>query len=339
MKIDIYTHIAPKKYRDKLGECIVDKKRIPLMDRVLVNLDDRFRVMDRFEDLAQVLVPPSPALESMVDARDAVELARIHNDGMAELVQKYPDRFPTAVAVLPLSDIEASLKELDRAITELRLRGILLHTPVRCLTRDKVEQMITKPLDSPEFMPIYERMVHYNLPIWIHPFPSHQDPFEEGAGRSGYRIWQIFGWPFETTVTMVRLIFNGIFEKYPDIKFITHHGGAMVPFFKKRIAIKYRVGEIIEGERYTDGLTRRPLEYFRMFYADTAIDGSTSGLMCTYNFYGAKHILFGTDAPWDHQMGYMLTKNVIESIERMPISVEEKQAIFEGNATELLRLP
>ena len=76
-----------------------------------------------------------------------------------------------------------------------------------------------------------------------------------------------------------------------------------------------------------------------MFYADTAIGGSTPGLTCAHNFFGAKHILFGTDAPYDSQIGYVATRRTIESIEKMDIPEEEKQAIFEYNASELLRLP
>jgi aminocarboxymuconate-semialdehyde decarboxylase len=339
MKIDIYTHIVPKKYRDKLYECTSNKNVFRIIDKLLVNLDDRFRIMDRFGDLAHVLTPAGPALEEVVDAKASVELAQIHNDELAGLVQKYPDRFPAAVAVLPLGDIEASLKELDRAIKELRLRGVLIHTPICCLNKDKAEPFSLRQIDSPEFMPIFEKMAQYNLPIWIHPLTVFHEPYGERSERFEYRIWQVFGWPFESTVAMTRLVFSGVLEKYPNLKFIIHHSGAMVPFLEQRIAMMYSFGEMSEGERYTDGLTKKPLEYFRMFYADTAIGGSTPGLICAHNFFGAKHMLFGTDAPYDSQIGYVATRKTIESIERMEIPMEEKQAIFEYNASELLRLP
>jgi aminocarboxymuconate-semialdehyde decarboxylase len=343
VKIDIYSHIVPKNYRDRLYEYIGGK--YPMIERMptLVNLEDRLRIMDRFEDLIQVAIPTSPPIESIATSKEAVELARVHNDGLAEIVAKYPDRFPAAVATLPMNDIEAALKELDRAITELRFRGINIHTPVIC--RDNEGQAkIIKQIDQPEFMPIYERMAKYNLPIWIHPFTSLQEPglratpdyIEES--KSEYRIWQIFGWPYLTTVAMTRLIFSGVLEKYPNLKFIAHHAGAMVPFFETRISEMYNYAERSK-DIYDIGLTKKPLEYFRMFFADTAINGSTSGLECAYRFYGAKHLLFGTDMPYEFQMGYGMTKKTIESVERMDISGGEKQAIFEDNARELLRLP
>ncbi len=339
MKIDIYAHIIPKKYGDRLYQHT--RMKLPMLEGnpTLANLEDRFQIMDRFDDLAQVLIPSGQPIESVTGAKEATELTQIYNDELAELVSKYPARFPAAVAVIPMNDIEAALRELDRAITELRFRGVFIHTPVNFPAKDTTHPPVTKPIDSPEFMPIYERMAKYNLPIWLHPFREYNVPDYSVETRSKYQIWQVFGWPYETTVAMTRLVFSGILEKYPNLKFITHHCGAMVPFFEQRIAAMYDYSEMRSGRKYKEGLTRSPLEYYHMFYNDTAINGSTPGLMCAYKFFGAKHILFGTDMPYDSQVGYGSTRKTIGSIERMDITAEEKQAIFEANARELLRLP
>jgi len=110
-------------------------------------------------------------------------------------------------------------------------------------------------------------------------------------------IFHIFGWPYETSAAMTRLVFSGILERYPNLKFITHHCGAMVPYLEQRIIGAYDHAEILRGARYKQGLAKPPIEYFRMFYYDTAIYGSTPGLMCAYAFCGADHMLFGTNMP------------------------------------------
>ncbi len=341
MKIDIYSHIIPKKCMDMIYEH-TNNMKFPMLEAVptLTNLEDRFRIMDRFGDLMQMLVPSGDPLELILEPKVAAELATIYNDELAELVLKYPDRFAAAVAILPLSDIEVALQELDRAINELRFRGIFLQTPIYSRLEDKNQTVVTKSLDSPEFVPLYERMVKYNLPIWLHPYRVQGVPEYSSETKSRYQIWHVFGWPYDTTAAMTRLVFSGILEKYPSLKIITHHAGAMVPFFEQRIEGGYAFNEMRFGRRRRHvELSRSPLEYFRMFYADTAIGGSTPGLMCAYAFFGAKRLLFGTDTPYDVQIGYRSVKRTIESIERMDIPPEEKTAIFEGNARELLRLP
>ena len=331
MFIDVYTHILPPKYREALY-----KKMPPgfyyrkLADAfpALTDLDTRFRIMDKYEGLLQVLSPTSLPIENIADPKDAAELARIANDEMAELVAKYPDRFAAATACLPMNDMDAALKEVDRAITELRFRGVQIFTNIN-----------GKPLDSPEFMPLYEKMSYYNLPILIHPQRPPNIPDYPTESESKYLVSTIFGWPYETTVAMTRLVFGGVLEKYPDLKVITHHLGAMVPFFAERIAGSSDSFEMHGGCRNEKPLTKRPLEYYRMFFNDTAIGGNTSALMCANAFFGSDHILFGTDMPFDNQLGDRFTRKAISAIEQMTIPDLEKKRIFEGNARNLFRLP
>jgi aminocarboxymuconate-semialdehyde decarboxylase len=224
--------------------------------------------------------------------------------------------------------MEAALKELDRAIGDLRFRGIQLNTPVN-----------GKPLDSAEFLPIYEKMAQYNLPIWIHPVREADFADYKTEKRSKYMIFHIFGWPYETAAAMTRLVFSGILEKFPNLKIITHHCGSMVPYLEQRIIGAYDHAEMLRGAKYKRGLTRPPIQYYKMFYYDTAIYGSTAGLTCAYSFCGADHLVFATDFPYDSQFGERYTRQTIESIEQMKISDLEKKKIFEDNARELLRLP
>jgi predicted TIM-barrel fold metal-dependent hydrolase len=330
LKIDAYAHIAPQKYRETLAK-LAPKFCTYMLDPFppLYDLDYRFRIMDRYEGVVQVLTPAWPAVE--VAAPDkALELAQMTNDEMANLVAKYPDRFPAAIACLPMNDMDAALKEADRAINDLRFRGVLIYTPIN-----------DKPLDSPEFMPLYEKMAYYDLPILIHPVRLPEYPDYRTETESKHRAYMTFGWPFETTLAMTRLVFSGIFEKYPNIKFVTHHCGGMVPFLEERIKQFMDVGEMRRREigRGTV-MTKTPIDYYKMFYNDTAIYGNTAGLMCGYSFCGADHLLFAVDFPLGcMEYGNRNYRQTLNAIENMQISEEDRKKIYEDNARKLFRLP
>ena len=334
MKIDIFCHILPPKYlagRNKRAEsrfASLEYSKLWTVYPGLVNMDTRFRIMDKYRDYVEILTIAGPNVESITEPKDTIELAMIANDEMAELVLKYPDRFVGAVACLPMNDVDAALKEADRAINELKFRGVEIFTDIR-----------GKPVDSPEFWPLYEKMERYNLPVFLHPRREEVRADYPGETESKYHIWSIFGWPYETSAAMTRLIFSGVFEKYPNLKVVTHHAGGFVPMFVKRIQYECDFSEILLGEKRKPYLTKHPLDYYRMFYNDTAIYGLKSGLMCAYDFFGADHLLFATDFPYDTQLGERLLRETIQSVEQMEISDGEKKKIFEDNARKLLRLP
>src|SRR3989304_10592515 len=203
LRIDAYAHIVPPRYKELLskiapGEC--ERKITPFP--ALWNLEERFRVMDRYGELTQVITLGWPPIEEIADPVKAVELAKIANDEIAELVNKYPGRFIAGIAHLPMNNMDAALKELDRAIVDLRLRGVPIYSPVN-----------DKPLDSPEFWPLYEKMEQYDLPVFIHPMRSGPDYRTQNTSK--YMISSIFGWPYETTVAMTRLVFSGVLEMHP----------------------------------------------------------------------------------------------------------------------------
>ncbi len=330
MRIDVFAHIIPAKYKEGLHKKMAGAWQLKLMEAYpsLFDLDARFRVMDKYEGLLQVISTGAPALEDAGPPKDTVELAKIANDEMAELVRKYPDRFVAAVACLPMNDVDAALQELDRAIMDLNFRGIQLHSDIN-----------GKPLDSPEFEPIYAKMTEYNLPILLHPeISTNRVPDYPNETESKYLSFLIFGWPYRTTLAMTRLAMSGMFDKYPTLKVITHHCGAMVPFFEQRFYTIFNAHQLRMGVRQEPYLKKAPLDYFRMFYADTVIQ-STPALMCAYAFFGADHLLFGTDMPYDAQVGDVYTRETILTVERMTISDSEKKRIFEDNVRELMRLP
>lgn len=338
--IDIFTHIKPVKYWNKVKQRVdsvtLEKTSATAIKafettRTLWDLAERFRIMDKYEGLLQVLTPSVPPVELIAPPDKATELAKVYNDEMAELVAKYPDRFLAAVACIPMNNIDGALKEADRAINELGFKGISIHTPIY-----NNNWTMTKPIDLPEIMPIYEMMVTYDLPIWLHPFRHLSMPDYTVEARSRFSLFHIFGWPYETSLAMARLVFSGVLNKYPSLKIITHHCAAMVPYLANRITGSCDWYEACLGAKSKKTLDRPPIDCFRQFYNDTAISGNMPALMCAYAFFGADHLLFGTDMPFDAELGNRYTRDTIESIKQMNIADSEREAIFESNARRLM---
>ena len=354
MKIDVFAHVCPKRFIDYFSEHVMNWEKLVGVDKLAVSppmwdIDMRLRIMDRYEGYVQVLGPTQPAAETFCTPEEAPEVARVYNDAMAEIVSKHPDKFVGAVAYLPLNNIDATLKEIDRTINKLGFKGILLDTPIYTLKKPgdpaygyDYENM--KPIDLPEFMPIYESMAKHKLPIWIHPKGEGGLPICRGEDRSKYGLPLVMGWPVESAMAMTRLVCSGILAKYPDLKVITHHcGSSIIPALAGRLDnLSYfsqaleRDGEQAGGENPFE--IKRPEDYFRMFYADTALYGDVSALMMGFNFFGVEHILFGTDANYGKENGEQFIRQTIDSVYRMNVSDADKEKIFEGNAKRLLRL-
>jgi predicted TIM-barrel fold metal-dependent hydrolase len=333
-KIDIFNHIYPAGYYERLMKVAPDYKDIGKRMRnipMLADLDVRFQVMDRFGEYEQVLSLPTPPIEVFASPADAVDLAQAANDGMAELVRKYPDRFTGFVAALPLNDPDAAVRELQRAVEQLGARGFQIFSNIR-----------GTPISSPEFLPLFEAMAGYDLPIWLHPFRGADFSDYQTEERSQYEIWWTFGWPYDTSVAMARLVFAGYFDRFPNLKIITHHMGAMAPYFEGRIGPGWdQLGARTSDVDYAavlKKLAKRPLDYFKMFYADTALFGAYDATVCGLRFFGADHVVFASDAPFDPEKGPMYIRETIAIVDRLPVSDDERERIYWRNAAALLKL-
>ncbi|MEW6666001.1 MAG: amidohydrolase family protein [Thermodesulfobacteriota bacterium] len=334
MKIDIFNHVIPKKYFDRLNQVtsnLGDLDRRMRSIPILVDMEARLRVMDEVEGYAQVICLAAPPIEAVAGPDMSPDLARVANDSMAEIVARYPDRFPGFVASLPMNNPEAAGLEIDRSIRDLKAVGVQFFTNVK-----------GKPLDLPEFRPLFERMAGHDLPIWLHPARTSAVADYKTEEKSKYEIWWALGWPYETSVAMVRIVFAGYFDLWPNLKIITHHMGAMIPYNEGRLGPGYDVlGVRSPGEDYgkvLKSLKKRPLDYFRMFYADTALFGALTATKCGVEFFGPKNILYGTDCPFSPDKGSGYIRNTIRVLDSLPISKEELQWIYEGNARRLLRI-
>jgi predicted TIM-barrel fold metal-dependent hydrolase len=334
MKIDVFPHIIPRAYFERMLKVAPAQLHMGKRMRgipVLVDVDLRQRMMDRYEGYVQVLTLANPPIEIVAGPELSPEMARLANDSMAEIVAKHPDRFPAFVASLPMNNPDAIVPEIDRAITQLGATGIQIFTNVN-----------GKALDGPEFRALFARMAEHRLPIWIHPTRTPLIPDYPGEARSKFDIWWAFGWPYETTAAMARLVFSGVFDRHPELAIITHHLGAMLPYFEMRGA-----GGLDQLGTRTDDpddmaalgrLRKRPIDYFHMFYGDTAVFGSAPALECGLAFFGADRVLFGTDMPFDPEQGPGFIRDTIGAMEKIRATPEDKTKIYEGNARRLLKL-
>ena len=334
-KIDAFNHIWPKPFFDALIEHIGTMTDITMRSGavpMMTDLDRRFEVMDMFgEEYQQVLSLASPPLEKLAGPEKALELSRIGSDAMAELVETYPDRFPGFIGTAPMNNPEAVIEESRRAIEDLGAVGMQIFTNIA-----------GDPVDLPQYQPFFDYMAKSGKPVFLHPARGENFPDYLNEKRSEYEIWWTFGWPYETSAAMARMVFSGFFDKFPGLKVVTHHAGGMVPFFEGRVG----PGWDQMGKRTTDrelaqvrkALKRPHLDYFKEFYADTASFGSRKAIEHAMEFFGEDRVLFASDAPFDPEGGPMYIRETIRILENLDVSEEVRAKLFHGNAIQLLGL-
>ena len=179
-------------------------------------------------------------------------------------------------------------------------------------------------------------MAEIDLPIWLHPVRTANMTDYAAEPKSRFEMWWTFGWPYDTSVAMTRLVFAGLFDRHPGIKIITHHLGGMIPYFEGRVGL----GLQVLGARTTDedhsnvlsSLKKPHDEYFKMFYGDTAMFGGFLGTKCGLEYFGADHVVFATDAP---MASIPDTLNVID---RLELSADDLARICHGNAGRLMNM-
>lgn len=331
MRIDCFTHVMPPRYGQALAQAGSGYGNLAKLHEAMPELYDvpkRLAIMDAHGVDKQVITIAAPPIEVVVpdDPKKAAELARLANDVVAEFAAQAPDRF-IPVGNIAMNAMDQAEPEVRRCIEELGMKGILIYANDR-----------RRAIDADRFMPFYAQMADYDLPIWLHPNlgPDANEYIDEETSK--YVIWQLFGWPFDTTAAMTRLIFAGVFDKHPNLKIITHHSGAMAPFFEKRIEYVYPLFAAGDPNLRAalDSLDGPIVDYYRKFYADTAVMGSAGALANAFSFFGSEHLLFGTDSPFDLQGGAGFTRDTITSIEALLVSPADKTAIYGGSLQKLI---
>lgn len=332
LKIDVFNHILPKPLFDRLQQVAVNKGAVKRWLHIpfLHDLDVRFRMLEEFgPEYRQVLSLSSPPIEAInPDPSISTDMAHLANDAMAEIVRAHPERFPAFIASLPLNVADESVRELERAVKQLGAVGVQVFTNVNGL-----------PLDDERFFPLFQTAADLRCPIMLHPARGAQFPDYSSENKSKYEIWWTFGWPYETSTAMQRLVFSRLFERLPDIRIVAHHLGAMIPYFEGRIGYGLdQFGTRTADEDYVAllrSLKKRPYDYFKMFWGDTAVFGSRAATECGFKFFGADQVVFASDAPFDPEGGPMYIRETIKVIDSLDISAADREKIYHGNAERL----
>lgn len=325
MNIDFHAHIYPEDYLKKLEASSGDVRietdakgqkwilsmgaRAGPINADFFDADVRVeRIKEHRVDM-QILSSPHPGVDRF-SADESAEMSRIINDGIAKSVRKYPKQFQ-GLAMLPLTDTKLALKELDRAILDLGLKGMVMLTNVA-----------GKMLDAEFLHPVYARAQELGVPIFIHP----TTPLG-AAVMQEWRLAIILGFEFDIVLSATRLAYAGVLDKFPELNFVISHLGAGIPFLAGRIDRGYHDPTCgIKTKKATS-------EYLRDFYCDT-VSFYQPGLMMAYQFYGAGRMVLGSDFPLI--IGDLPA--AVPSIEEMPIPKREKNKILGDNVIELLKL-
>jgi len=331
MKIDIFTHFVPPALTDYLAKTRLGAIATPRWRNIptLVDLDEHLRMMDEFDDYVQIPSIANPPIEAFGSPEQTPEIARVANDHMAQLCERYHDRFPTFVANLPMNNPDAAVIEARRAVTELGAAGCLVYSNV-----------LGAPLSEERFFPLFQAMAELDRPIWIHPIRGPDTADYKTETGSLHELWFTFGWPYETALAMGRLVYAGLFDKLPGIKIITHHLGGLVPYLEGKINFGFR--QAGEGDMETNpvateaGLTKKPADYYRMFYGDCAVNGIDKAFDCGLEFFSADHVIFASDAPFDPLGGRHLIRESMRLVDALEKA--DRDRIYYGNAAKLIGL-
>jgi aminocarboxymuconate-semialdehyde decarboxylase len=271
----------------------------------------KIRDMDERKLALSVLSSTPFAFFYEIDENLAVELARSQNDQLAAMVKQYPDSF-AAMATLPLQVPGAALKELDRAIRTLGLRGIEIGSHVG-----------SREIGDHAFWPIYEVLEKEGLPMFIHPHHvAGMDRLEE------FYLSNLIGNPLDTTIAAAYLIFSGVLEKFPGLKVVLAHGGGQFPYVFGRLEHGYQV-----RPEAKEKVHRSPRQCLKNFYCDT-ITHSQEALRYLVSLFGSDHVLLGTDYPYD-----MGDHHPVETVSLLTnVTEQDKGKIMRDNAVTLFKL-
>lgn len=331
--IDVHFHIAPPRFVDLVRSGalreIVDVERVGDVDQlqfrppagVAVEPDTAIRphlydpglileAMERRKLDAAALSPPPEFFLYWAPPELGEAIARATNDGFAELARAYPDRF-VPLATLPMQDPVLAARELERAVTELGLRGAAICTHVN-----------GQDLDLPRFRPVLAAAARLETPLFLHPQNSGNV-----SRLSEYHLWNLVGFPTETAVTAARLILSGVFEELPELRVILAHGGGFFP---------YQIGRLDHGyaarESLRERLPRPPSAYLGNVYADSLIHDGRS-LRFLLDRLGSDHVVLGSDYPFD-----MGCDGPVDAVRELGLPSDTERAVLGGTLARLLKL-
>ena len=324
MKIDLHTHYYPPVYFDRIreipsefsfgkspsGQTIITYRaaRFFGLTPPMTDVSKRLEDMDRVGVDVEVVSLSTPNL-FFADALQQPIVARMVNDAYAEIVAQHPTRFK-AFASIPMDSPDEALKELHRAIHELKMNGVILLSNIR-----------GNALTAPQYREFFAEANRMKLCILLHPMlPTHTDPFRE------YVLGPIVGFMFDTTLAVARMCFDGMFREFPDIRWIVGHLGAAVPYLMERMDNGWR--DFPECRTKIDEL---PSTYLKRLYYDT-VNFNPHMLMMVRNMAGADHMVLGSDYP--HLLGSI--DRAVSSIRDLDVSETERAQIFSGNALSIL---
>lgn len=329
MKIDVFNHVFPTEFFEQAETLMPSAavKRWKTMPE-LYDMDARMKVIDRFDDYRQIISMSQPPFDVIAGPDDSPGLARVANDGLARICRAYPDRMPWFIASLPMNNTAAALHEVDRVMEEHGAVGFQIYS--------SVDQ---KALDQPEFRDIFAAIAERGKAVWLHPTRPATHPDYLSEDRSLYEIFWGFGWAYETTAAMARIVCSGMFDEIPNLKIIGHHWGAYVPHAEGRFSPLWerRNANMSEdGRSFADDLEKPMIDYFKMFYGDTAMFGAQAASQAGLDFFGADHSFFATDCPYDLAGGADLIRSTIEVIENLRCGDTDRTLIYEDNTRKLL---
>jgi aminocarboxymuconate-semialdehyde decarboxylase len=323
--IDFHNHFYPPEYLSALRQgpsnvrITIDDEGNPCLHypgdynvAVRGHRDTAYRtdVLNQTGIDTQVLTLTTPGTH-IEDPKRAIELARIVNDAFAAIVRNHGTRF-RALATLPLNDPAASVRELERAMSELHLTGAMLFGNVNGTS-----------LADERHWPLYEFASDRRAILHIHPTnPTGVEAMKE------YWLMPLVGFPLDTTLAAAHLVFAGVPRRFPGIRWVLSHLGGAIPYIAERLDRGFEA--FADCRRHID---RPPSDYLRGFYYDT-VNFDPRALQLAIDFAGVDHILAGSDYP--HLIGSL--KKMKASIERLNLIAEDQSKILGQNAKALLQL-
>lgn len=273
----------------------------------------RIKDLDEYGIDIQVISLTCPSVE-LIPAKEGILWAKKVNDYMAEVCSKYKGRF-YAYATLPYQDVKESIKELERA-KSLGARGVMLFS-----------NLAGKPVYEQQFYPIYEAAAEYDMPFFIHPAP----PVTSDAMKRVQMPLPLYGFIIDTTMAISGLIFTGVLEKLPKLKFVHGHLGGVFPYMVGRINDCFKT---YSADHNYYQLPKEPSEYYKEQVWDDVISFHIPAMKCALEFMGPDHLLIGTD--YAHPIGG--PEKIAQYVEMLDLSEEDREKISYKNAMRLFHI-